>query len=261
MATTTDPANELAGICKRLSSADKSAGSSALGNLFGFDGYSTEYYRIIASIMRRADQVEEVLANSHLDPDHKDLARGTLADFKSMFSATYLNQAWSAGGSAKAASLYQAITFLSGTVRNYVKYPALSEDEAKEIIDEIHEYLGYLNSRTNDELPFIKRSIEESLYELIFRLNNLGWLGADYTLSAIRDVNEAYRLMERGGYPNNGEEPVYTKLGAILGGINEKLSTAREWKENAAMILEGYKFVAAISMPLMSLTPLLMGPK
>lgn len=261
MAITTDPANELAAVCKRLAKPDKQAGSTALGSLFGYAGFSTGYYRIISSIMQRADQVEEVVANSRMDPEHKTLASDTLADFKTLFSSTYLNQAWSNGGSAKASSLVQAITFLSPTVRSYVKYPSLDEDEVKQVLVEIDEYLRLLRSNKENELAFVRRSIEDSLHELIFRLTNLGWLGADYTLEGLRQVNDAYHLMERADFSGDGGPSVMTRLGSLIGGINDRLSTAREWRENAALAIEGYKFVASLSMPVMALTPLLTGPK
>jgi len=261
MAITTDPANELAAVCKRLSHTGRQVGAVALGTLFGFEGYSTGYYRIISSIMQRADQVEEVVANSHMDPEHKVLAAETLREFKSLFSSTYLNQAWNNGGSSKAASLVQAITFLSPTVRSYVQYPSLDEDEVRAILVEIDEYLRLLRSNSEGELAFVRRSIEDSLQELVFRLTNLGWLGADYTLEGLRQVNDAYHLMERGTFSDDGGSSIMTRLGSLIGAINDRLSTAREWKENAALAIEGYKFVASLSMPVMALTPLLTGPK
>ena len=251
MATITDPANELAQICKRFVSGSSKGGDAFMEELFGFPRYSTNFYRVLVTIMRRIDQVLAIVDGSDMDNEHKELAREALADFRLIFTPQIMGQTWNHAGAGltKAKDNLQGITFLSRTVRAYVSYPALSAEEVKEMLGEIDAYLELLRASDTD-LPFVRRAIEDSLVEFAFRLLHLGWLGADYTLSALRDVNAAYHGLERGMPTSDAAtRPIYEGLGRLLSGINDTLTTVRGWKENSQMLIAGYSMAAKITLP------------
>lgn len=255
MANVTDPARELGEIATKLTVSSSQVGSQFLAKQFGVAEWSTDFMRIVACIMERADLVARIVRQSeHLDDDHKDNAIQHLAHFKAGFVGGSLNNHWNTSGHGLTAMKDHGgtIQFLSQTVRPVVKYPKLTESETAEFIEAIDQYLAAVGD--SDEGPaFVRQAIIDGLTAFRFQLDMLGWMGSGYALSAFREVVEVYE-MSRSVYDNTANldaEAVLGGLYKILKSFKTKVDEAKGWKDAGESVWNLYGVASRIATPLL----------
>lgn len=253
MATLTDPARELAVIATKLAQGSNSKGDEFLAQQFGVVVWSTDFVRIIACIMDRADLVGRVIAQSDMDEDHRASAAMDLEGFKSAFAMPSLKTAWNTAGAG--ISLVQnhghPLKYLSHTVRKEVSYPTLSPDEIKEFISLIDAYL--IELRKSDEGPsFVRQAINDGLLSFRFQLVNLEWVGAAYSLIALRElmlVNDA--AQQHFDMSNPDPDSFLRGLGAFIGVVKSRLDSAKGYADAGELVWKAYSIGTKIAVPLM----------
>ncbi|QQN73887.1 hypothetical protein [Croceicoccus sp. YJ47] len=194
MTTVTDPARELAEIAERLTHSDNVAGEAFLANSFGVKVWSTDFVKIIACILERADLVAKVVKQSNtMDDDHKASALEDLSRFKDGCTGAALRVAWNdvRGGMILMKDHRRPLQYLSPIVRAEVRYPKLTEQEVAEFLELIDAYLEEL--KTSDQGPaFVRQAITDGLLAFRFQLEKIGWMGSGYALVAFREVMIVY---------------------------------------------------------------------
>lgn len=254
MATITDPARELGEIAHRLTVGSSHTGAALLAEQFGVPNWSTELMRIIASIMERADLVARIVRQSDMDEDHKNSALEHLAGFKGGFTGASLNNHWNNAGHGLTIMKDHGgpIQFLSQTVRPYVKYPKLTEEEVAELIEAIDIYLSEITK--SDEGPdFVRQAIVDGLTSFRFQLEKLGWMGAGYALASFREVVAVYEMSHRhlSSEHDLDAEAVLKGFGAILTSFKTKVEKAKAWKDTAETVWSLYGLASRAAVPLL----------
>lgn len=253
MASMTDPARELGEIAERLTVSSNLAGEKLLAEQFGVEPWSTDFVKIIACILDRADLVARIIVESDLDVDHRDKAVEHIRLFKSGFTGPSLRKPWNDGGNGLTAMRDHGspIQFLSQTVRPQVKYPRLSAEEIAELLEAIDSYLAEL--RESDEGPeFVRQAIIDGLSLFRFQLDKIGWMGAGYALTAFRELLFVYDMSQREIRIANPDAGAF--LGGLLGiltSFKSKVDSAKGWRDAAEMARDTYLFASGIVTPLL----------
>lgn len=252
MASLTDPARELGEIAERLTLSSNLGGEKFLGEQFGVVPWSTEFVKIIACILERADMVARIVSTSDLDPDHRDKALHHLTEFKGGFTGAALRKAWNDSGHGLSAMANHGspIQFLSQTVRPRVNYPRLSPEEIGELLEVIDRYLAEVEA--SDEGPdFVRQAIVDGLTQFRFQLDKIGWMGAGYSLAAFRDLVRVYDLAERHlQIADELDAGAFLKgLVDILTSFKSKVDAAKGWRDAAETLRDGYLLGSGYALP------------
>lgn len=264
MATLTDPACELGELATKLAVGSGDKGAQFLATQFGVEPWSTEFMRIVACIMERADLVARTVSASSYDQNIKENALQHITKFKEGFGGPSLLNAWNTAGRGITAmeSHGKPIQFLSQVVRPVVQYPRLTENEVSELLGLIDTYLQALDD--NDDAPaFVRQSIKDGLTVFRFQLENLGWMGSGYALAAFREVVVVYEMSKQKAAtlddPDVGE--LLTGLLSILRSFKTKVDEAAGWTETAKNVWAAYGIVTGVATPLIltGQVPLLTG--
>lgn len=253
MATLTDPARELAEVAERLSKGSSSPGETFLAEQFGVGVWSTDFVRIVLSILERADLVASIVEGSDMDDDHKSNALKDLRQFKEGFTGNSLRQHWnnSGNGLTSMKDHGRPIQYLSSVVRSFVRYPKLTEDEITEFIGLIDAYLDEL--QVSDEGPaFVRQAILDGLTMFRFRLQHIGWMGSGYALDAFREVMFAYEASKQ-QFGNRDFEsvPLMRGLRNIVTKFKEKVDTAQGWADTGQSVWKLYQLGSSVATPLL----------
>ena len=194
MASLTDPATELSEIATRLAEGSPKRGAEYLATKFDVDPWSTGFFKIVACVFERADQVADIIKASDLDEHTRIIALKDLIGFKAGFTSASLVNPWSNAGHGLAAMSGHGVrlSYLQSTVRPLISYPRLNQEEIDELIVLIKQYLGSL-ANTSDEPLFVRQAIVDGLTAFKFQLEYVGWMGSGYLLSAFRNVIEIHQ--------------------------------------------------------------------
>ena len=254
MATLTDPARELSEIAARLTVGSGSNGAAFLADQFGVESWSTEFMKIIVCIMERADLVARIVRQSDLDDDHKDKAIEHLTTFKTGFVGGSLGSHWNTAGQGLTIMKDHGspIQFLSQTVRPFVKYPKLTDEETTELIQLIDTYLSEV-SKSDEGPAFVRQAIIDGLTMFRFQLEKLGWMGSGYALAAFREVVAVYEMSQR-EFASDGTldaEAVLRGFSGILTSFKKKVDEAKGWKDAAENVWNFYSIASSVATPLL----------
>ncbi len=246
MAGLTDPAKELAELCEKLAIVSKERGDQHLASLFQVTPWSADFYRIIFTIIERADYVSRFVETLDTDQDTKDEIEYAISRIKSAFNLQTLGSNWNNSGIGRTLlgdSYSRVLKTLSIHMREKVSYPKLTEDEIKEILSEIDDLDSWLNEHQLVEQDFIRQAIVEGLSQFRFRLLRLTWLGWGYTIESLREVVGAYMALQHGtiaGGNSPDSEAVLKKVEKTLTKIYSKMKTGKEAYEMADWLLNAY---------------------
>ncbi|WEX88584.1 hypothetical protein PZN02_001078 [Sinorhizobium garamanticum] len=246
MAELTDPAKELAELCQRLSLPNKSRGDVYLASQFGVGPWSSDFYRIVFSIVERVDFVARIIEALDLDDDIKAEAQQSLEHIKNAFGQTSLMNTWNTAGYGYALlgpENARAIKMLSSQVRQKVSYPKLSNEDVENLLVEVGELEKWLAEHQLHEQDFIRQAIIEGVSQFKFRLERLSWLGWGYTVSSLRDVIGAYYALHS-TVPKDNSAPVAEallgKVQALVRKVYQKASTTKDIYETGEFMLKAY---------------------
>lgn len=241
----TDPAREIAELFTALQSGSgKVSGSKYLSEKFEVTEWSSDFYRIISTIMDRLIYLQKIVENLDIDEDYKFEMVSHINEVSMAFSASALQNAWASFGAEKvSAANVQPIKILSPLVRQNFSYRKLSQEELSELILTVEELLGWLNDHQISQQEFIRQSLVEGLEQLRFRLQKLQWLGWGYTLESLKEVIAAYMFLERQDLPANRNpdaEAALMKVGAAIKVVYEKIQVAKTAAETGDWLLKAY---------------------
>jgi hypothetical protein len=254
MAVTIDPARELADLADKVKVSDNRTGVKFLASQFEVDPWSTDFVKIIACILERADLVGRIVKNSDLDTDDQQIALSHLNGFKQAFVGDGLNRQWNEAGFGltNVSNHGSAIRFMSATVKQRVKYPRLTEEETNDMLVLIDFYLERLIQ--SDEGPdFVRQAIADGLTTFRFQLEKVGWMGSGYALEAFQQLKSVYEASER-AYAGFGIAQDGSPLGGflnILKSYKSKIDTAKGWYEAGETLWKGYQFISSAATPLL----------
>lgn len=254
MATITDPARELADVADKLSVGSGLKGEDYLAERFGVAPWSTDFVKILACILERADLVARIIARSELDPGDKAIAATHLVSFKSAFTGVMLRKVWHESGAGITIVTQHGgpIRFMSATIKNHIKYPQLTEEEVAELVNHIDRYLSALGEN-DQELPFVKQAITDGLTAFRFQLVKIGWMGSGYALAAFRQVNTVYEMSERmHQLEGTAERPALLDgLANIVASFRSKVDSAQGWYDTGETVWKAYQLISSTIPPLM----------
>jgi len=254
MASLTDPARELSDIAKRLSEPSPEKGASYLAAKFKVGLWSTEFFKIVACIFERADQVEEILRRSQLDPETVESGLEDLRIFKAGFTSAALVNPWNAAGNGITAMRDHGVrlSYFQDTVRASVKYPKLTDDEIAEFIELIDAYIAQVQENEDEHL-FVRQAIVDGLSAFRFQLKYIGWMGAAYALVAFREV-----MFVNDVSTNFYGQQSNPDAGAFLSGMRDiirkfkaKVDEAKSYSDAATFLVDTYRFSSAVVTPLL----------
>ncbi|ESY64767.1 MULTISPECIES: hypothetical protein [Mesorhizobium] len=250
MATKTDPAREIADICKRLAKPSEQPGDRHLAAIFGVNQWSRDFYEIVFSISDRLELLSKIVAELDLDEDQRIEISEHIAKVNSAFGRGSLLNAWNSQGTG--ASILRgphaaAISVLSGQVRARISYPKLDDAEAKEIIELIDTLLSWLYDIQLGEQDFIRQALIDGLQRCRTRMDRLNWLGWGYTVESLREVIGAYLALER-GFPepqdNTSAAAILKKTWTVLKVISDKIGMAGDVRDKGQFLIEMYGWCA-----------------
>lgn len=254
MVSVTDPARELAEIAERLTQGSSAPGEKFLAEKFGVEPWSTDFVKIIACILERADHVATVVENSSMDEDHKKNALNDLSQFKEGFIGNSLRQAWNHAGCGLPLMKDHGrpLQYLSPTVRAEVRYPKLSDAEVAEFLELIDAYVEELE--LSEEGPeFVRQAIRDGLAAFRFRLEKIGWMGSGYALVAFREVMMVYEAskFQFSDTGNVDSSDLLRGLWGILTKFKKKSDEAKSWGDTAESIWKIYQLGTSVATPLL----------
>ncbi|WP_192178548.1 hypothetical protein [Mesorhizobium amorphae] len=244
MPSVTDPARELADVFERLSPGAKGRGDDHLASQFGVAAWSTNFYQIVFCITERSDALMEIIAGLEMDDDLKNDARRHLKDIRQAFARDSLSKSWQdVGAKHLRRENVQPIKMLSPYVRQKIFYPKLDDEEVKELLELLAKLQDWLEKQQLAEQDFVRQAILESIRNVRFRLERIGWLGWGYTVSSIREVIGAYLALES-GLPDVAVAPdaeaVLKKVRAFLKTFYEKTGTMKDVVDTGDFLLKAY---------------------
>lgn len=251
MTNLTNPALELGTIATKLTQSVGTSGAKFLAAQFDVPVWSTDFMKIIACILERADLVDAIVQRSDLAQITKDTARTAIATFKSGFTGNSLTASWNTQGSGmtmmdRSGSIIQ---MMDGAVKLEVRYPELTPKDAAELIALIDEYAAALN-QTDGTPPFVYHAIIDGLSMLRFRLEKLGWVGSGYTLQAFREVSAIYNTVSHVIHETNPDAEAMLKgMLNILTVMKAKVNAAKGWTDAAKAVYLTYGAVSGVVVP------------
>lgn len=240
----TDPARELAELCTRLQAQSQEKGESFLANAFGVEVWSREFYQIVFTISERCAHLQDIVSTLDIDADYKDELIRHVERIRSAFAATSMRSTWTGHGMERIGPIHVGpLKAISGSVRQIVSYPKLSDDEIAELEDQVSALIDWLEGRELSQADFARQAMIEGLTHFRFRLQRLQWLGWGYTLDSLQDVLTAYMLLERAQEnpkPDPKSAAVLKRVGTVVKGIYEKVHATKNVAETADWVLKAF---------------------
>lgn len=244
MPAVTDPAEEFALVCKALSGSSKESGANWLAKNFKTDPWSEDFYQILFAIINRAHFLKKLIGSleetKHLAPQ----ASRHLDNILNAFKPQSLAGTWASTGANYLGDANVApVLMLSGSIRQNIKYPKLTDDEREDILGLSRDLLLFLHEHQLEDQDFIRQALIDGLEQFIFRLERLRWLGWGYSLEALKDVIGAYLALEHGFDPKDGNQMIDATLRKVAGSLKSiyaKAGTAKEVVDTADFILKAY---------------------
>lgn len=252
MATLTDPARELADLAERIKAPSKHRGEAYLAEMFEADPHDANFSRIITCILERAELVEAIVSQSSMDSDHQQSVLSELVRFREFFTPMHLTAAWLQNTQGEFAGCIRALQLLSPLVRTHTSYPRLTSDEVSEFIQLIDTYIGEVQANS-DTPAFVRQAITDGLYAFRFQLQEIGWLGSGYALSAFRQVMMTHDLIQHDlqAQQNPDAEAALRGLFSILTRFKKKVDEAKGWSDTAQSMFSAYQLTSAAITPLL----------
>lgn len=246
MAKLTDPAKELYEAVQRLLVHANERGDIFLAGQFGVEPYSTEFYKIIAAILERADKVESLLPRLVMDDDTRQNARVDIEGLKSAFGHGSLWTPWQDSGRHVISEYGRGLQYLP--IRSVYAYPKLDEDEASELLEMLNAYQASFDP--SGMPPYLAQAVRDGLEQAIFLLRHLQWTSGAYQLRVFREL-EAVSLSIQKWAHEGGEEVfrpdlVLNGLRDITGRFMDTVSKVKGHSEVLSWLAIGYNFVAPL---------------
>ena len=193
MANLTDPAHEFAALCRRLRPPTNTRGSDHLAELFKTDPHSDEFYQIISTIIDRANQLKVLVSKIDGTAHIASEINNNISNILRTFQVSHLAGQWGTHGSPHLQEdNVGPIMILSAAIRPHISYPALTDDERAEILQDVETLLVWLQEHQLNEQDFIREALIEGLRQFAFRLERTQWFGWGYTFQSIKEVIGAY---------------------------------------------------------------------
>jgi len=257
MATTTDPAFEIAEIAERLIKGSNSSGERFLADQFGVAMWTNEFVLILSCIYQRIDLVGRIVQQrEEVDEEIKATAVSVLNGFRAGFNGDSFRQHWNTGSGGLIAMKDNAkpLKLLSSVVRPVVSYPKLTDDEIVEFMELSEVYLNEVR-KIEDEPEFVRQAIIDGLTKFRFQLQYLGWMGSGYLLESFRELMFVY-----GWATQRMPEPHQLDSSAVLKGLwtfltkfKKTVDTAESWRKSGVALFEAYKSANAFLGPAVTL--------
>lgn len=244
MPSVTDPAEELATVCKVLGQSSKLSGADWLARNFDTQPYSEGFYKVLFSIIDRAHGLKKIVSSLDETAHLSEQADRHLDGILNAFRPNHLGGTWSSGGASSLSDANVApVMMLSASVRPHIRYPKLSDDERDEILKITEDLLSFLREHQLEKHDFIRQALIDGLEQFAFRLNRLKWLGWGYSLEALKDVIGAYLALERGfDAESDGQmiDATLRKVAGALKSIYSRAGTTKQAVETADFFLRAY---------------------
>ncbi|WP_311031219.1 hypothetical protein [Mesorhizobium koreense] len=203
----TDPAKEIAAFCDALATGGSTKGDVHIANAFSVRPWSAEFLLILNAFMDRTELVISTIDRVDVDDDHRKEMKSHVRALQGLCSLKVLGATWnnSDGGLplVKGASR-AAVSSLSPSIRLWVWYPLLEEQERQGVLAQVEMIIGKLEELQLGDRDFIRQALIDGLRQFHFRLARLKWLGWGYTIAGLRSVITAYLALER-DFPNANE--------------------------------------------------------
>ena len=239
----TDPALELATVCRCLMVQTDERGDEFLGKQFGVEPWSFMFFKIVFSIVERAERVGNIIEESQVDPMVKEAVLGHVGGIKTAFSRSSMATKWGAGGNIHLLSHVPPLLTMSPEIRRIVSYPRPSVEEIEVAAADVRELLVWLRKHQLEEKDGIRVCLIEGLENLLLRIEKLGWLGWNETAQALRDVVGAYLAMER-GFPEPELFPIaqatIAKIYGAVTRIYQAIGVTKEVADRGNLLLSIY---------------------
>lgn len=249
-----DAASEFANLCERLASPSRENGAKTLATHFGVNHGSEEFFRLLACVHKRIDQlVSFVEAVPTLQIDYKRAAIGRVNNLRNAFTIDCLTRQWN-DGAGGASFLQDANIFplkmLSSEIGKIASYPKLSPEEIEGALSHVREIQAWLVTQELSEQDFIRQLILEGLNEFRFRLEKLEWVGLGFALESFKDVIAGYLILE-GKEPTVIESPdamaLLAKVGAAIRSISSSIGLVKDATEKASFMITALKACATVA--------------
>ena len=199
MTDETDPARELAELCRQLSSPARISGHLHLAGQFNVDPWSADFFHILFQIHRRIDELIRLIPELGLDQEHVESSSAALTKLKTGFGNNAMSNQWDwVTTNVITNDLIINISFLSYHVRRVNSYPKLSGEQRDHVLAEAVQLKIWLETHQLEKNDFIRMSLIDGISAFIFRVERMQWLGTGYALDSLKEVVGAYLILERG---------------------------------------------------------------
>lgn len=250
MATISDPAKELAELCNKLATSNRSRGDDHLASVFGFSAWSRDFYQVIFCIIERIDYLMELINSIDMDDDIRKNAKQHLKQIKSAFNRDSLSNAWNQHGLPLLGPQHvDPILMLSSAIRTQVKLPQLDQAEVDELLAMLSQLEEWLKEQQLTENDFIRQAIIDGVKHFRFRLENVGWFGWGYTIESLREVISAYMILQGTKIDPNtapNAEAILKKVSAAIKTVYEKIGIVKDTVDSADFMLRVYGAVTLL---------------
>lgn len=255
MGHATDPAREFTDLCQNLKEPLQMSGADYLAQKFEVLPWSTDFMIILASLHKRITTLHDMLDETALDADIKQVSFDCLEQVRNSFALVGLSNAWphSIQNYLTDANL-RPIRMASAYVRPRHGYTIPDESELEELLSMIGELLDWLRTAELTERDFIRTAIIEGLSDFEFRVRRVGWFGWPDTFESLKAIVSAYIALERGQPDLNVSttyEATLKKLGGFLQKTFDRFKFAKDVQETGdwALRIYGALHAAALTSP------------
>lgn len=239
----TDPAKELAELCRKLSDNTGQRGDDYLAAKFGVVAWSEEFYQIIFCIIERANFLEKIVKSLDADEDLIQQTINNIENIKLAFNRESLANRWDHNGLKRLSeSDVGPVRTLSISIRPQYAYPQFNAEELAEIIEHVNILESWLNEHQLVEQDFIRQAIIVGIRQFRFRLERIGWVGWAYTVNSLKEVIGAYFALEHKQSFNSSPdtEAMLKKVKSAVETIYEKIKITKELVETGDFLLRIY---------------------
>ncbi len=243
----TDLALEIATLCEKCQTNTNVDGLQALSSFFGVKIYSKELFLILHIIHERFDLLAEILDVIDYDEEMKDDWKNRLMQLRAVFSFPAIKGTWNHNPGTQNSKLttdnIQTIKTLSMPVRALYPLRRLSVEELDELKAQTTEFLGWLEAHQLKDDDFIRANLISGVKSFLFRLEHFEWVGVSHSLKGLKEVIDAYLLLEKGEAVHGGSEDysaMAKKTAAFAKRAYDGLSATKSVGEMATWLLAVY---------------------
>lgn len=252
----TNPARELVEFCQWIESIPSKENTTAahIGKALRIKPWSVEFYRFAIFINGRFDRVLELVESLSIDKDIIEESKDQLEVLRSPFTEPGFRSPWNPTGGnlnnnskAKLSQLNRApIKALSSEIQRLVAYPKLDSETRQSIDSECAELQAWLEDHQLSEFDFIRQMIIDGIKSFREDLQREHF-GTEYILNSLRELIEAYMLLERtpqffgSGLVNQPDYgAMLKKVGSTLKFTYSKINFVKSTLETGDFVLKAY---------------------